>query len=478
MSETTLQIIPAEDVKALVETLPVVLEANNKSVAKAEEVGQALLDTIEGEGMNDDLDVTVNNYLVKADTTLNNNKAKRTSVTKLFDQVKSVFTSLEARLDKKKEGSIPFKLQAARDAYATKKAKEEQERQRKIQEDKDRSLERIALKENAVLQLRNGFSAYIKTILDKLNADIERVTLDKYDAALTYFTNFNTVYSRAHLDSIKISLMRKLVAEQDINEITDAAKAEVFDAYAREFTEVIAARKQEILDLLPGKKKQLEEAAAEAKRQQEAAEQARKDAEALSAKQKKEALERAEKYEAAILDAGFSYNEMELRFEKGQYSIYKSQLMVIPSMESLNVTIDDINEKIAADEKRIADQQAKEKADQEARDKKAADDAALKAQMEQTNTLFDATVSAVPVEETAKTRESLEIVVSGPQGWMAITAQWFQIEGSKMALDKFEKKTFGSMKTACEKHAHKGGDRITHPQIEYKEVFKAVTVKS
>jgi hypothetical protein len=133
----------------------------------------------------------------------------------------------------------------------------------------------------------------------------------------------------------------------------------------------------------------------------------------------------------------------------------------------------------------LAKQEAERKAEQERlqaieeqeRERKAKEEVESRQAVDMANTLFDQATQAEVVTEQPRTRTGYEITVLAPQGWLLIVDQWFRTEGSKLAADKFEKKSLGQMKTACEKHALKTGEKIDSKLIQYKETFQAVNEK-
>jgi hypothetical protein len=100
-------------------------------VKKALDVGQGLLDTIEGEGMSQALDLDVQNYLGKLKKLQEDLGAKRAPVTKAFDEIRSQFTALEALVEnaKPKPGTLADKLIQYRNQWATEKLAEQRKKE-------------------------------------------------------------------------------------------------------------------------------------------------------------------------------------------------------------------------------------------------------------------------------------------------------------------------------------------------------------
>lgn len=94
------------------------------------------------------------------------------------------------------------------------------------------------------------------------------------------------------------------------------------------------------------------------------------------------------------------------------------------------------------------------------------------------NSLFDTqmeTAQAAP--PPAQVRESFEIIVKNPLGYLALISFYFEREGKTSTVESLEKKTLGSIKTYCEGVAKKTGEIINNPYLQYKETYKTVAKK-
>jgi hypothetical protein len=101
----------------------------------------------------------------------------------------------------------------------------------------------------------------------------------------------------------------------------------------------------------------------------------------------------------------------------------------------------------------------------------------MKAAAQTAEATFDASVNATPtIEHAAQVRTGYNIEAKTPHAYLLIFQFWFEKEGSKLPMEKFEKKTLGSMKTFCEKEAIKTGTKIESPFIVYHDDY-TVTAK-
>lgn len=127
----TTDLIKIDEVKNILSSFPDIIGKNTNSVKKCNEAGQALLDTIEGEGMNETIDQAAADYLKKVNVTLKNMDERRKPITQIFDKVRSFFTSQEKEIDPKDVSTIPGKLVTKRNDYAKFKYEEEQKEKKK-----------------------------------------------------------------------------------------------------------------------------------------------------------------------------------------------------------------------------------------------------------------------------------------------------------------------------------------------------------
>ena len=69
------ELIKVEEFTSLMKSAPDALGKNQKSIANCNSAGQAILDTIQGEGMTDELDAKAAEYLKKVNVTITNMKS-------------------------------------------------------------------------------------------------------------------------------------------------------------------------------------------------------------------------------------------------------------------------------------------------------------------------------------------------------------------------------------------------------------------
>ena len=280
---------------------------NTLSVKKCNEAGQALLDTIEGEGMNETIDQAAADFLKKVNTTLKNKDERRKPITQIFDKVRSFFTSQEKEIDPKDSSTIPGKLVAKRNEYAKFKYEEEQKRKKEAEQRVLINNEKVSYQQAIENGLLSYFSSYLSSKVTELQNIFSGLTYVNFDREVIGITVFQTDYPKAHFD--------KFTAEYATYYINKEIKAEIrkntllgkYEQYAQQYKAKISSVKQDLIDRIPSKRKELaeleqlrlanaEEAAkAEELRKQREAEEAAKQLQELKRKEEADRQEVAMK---------------------------------------------------------------------------------------------------------------------------------------------------------------------------------------
>ena len=89
--------IKVEEFTNIIQAAPDMLSKNQASVARCNDAGKTLLDTIEGIGEinNDDLDAKVADFIDKAKVTVKKMNERRSPLTQFLTRVAKEFTTLE-----------------------------------------------------------------------------------------------------------------------------------------------------------------------------------------------------------------------------------------------------------------------------------------------------------------------------------------------------------------------------------------------
>ena len=312
-------ILREDNIRLVMQQAPQAWRDNQQSHDRCLASCQTLLDTIEAEGMNDELDQKAETYIRKSRNTVKKMNEQRSAVTKLFDEIRAVFTTLENDVDPAKKGSIPFRLQEQRNAYAARKQREAEERRRAEQERQRLQLMRDTYRADVEADYRQTFNGHLNQKYNQLAGLMQTVTLDNFDNQAALIESFATELPYNYVSLLPSGT--RLPAGLDVAE-AKAIRTEVLDKLIPQFHEQysfeMSENKAAILAMLPGKRQELEaisKASAEeaAKR---AGEMKRREAE--EAAKREQERQRREQEEAAKAQAQKQQAEMAGLFDQAK----------------------------------------------------------------------------------------------------------------------------------------------------------------
>lgn len=285
----TTAIASSEDnMREIVNGTPQFFSKNRSSHDNCLRAGSDLLAKIKAAGMTDDLDLAAAKYLEKTRRTVAAMKELRAPATRLFDQVKKEFTMLENDIDVSKLETVPFQLQQLRNQYAAKKYEEAEKLRLAAEAKRQAKLARDKFAEECTEDYKTKFNQLIIENINELTKLNESVNLDNYEEIYSKVEKFPTLLSCDWnpLSSVRMPLnLLPSDARKIGNEVLNSLRPSFEEQYHTE----IGDYRQEILDILPSKKLELERAAnasveeaakiQKELREREAAEAARKEAE-------------------------------------------------------------------------------------------------------------------------------------------------------------------------------------------------------
>lgn len=316
------QLVKFEEVTELVSTAPQTLNQNRNSVARCNDMGKTLLDTIEsvGEIDSDDLDNEVSAYINKAKITVRNMNTRRSPLTQLLTRIAKEFTTLENEINPTTKDSIPARLQAYRDKYAAKKiaqqkAIEEAERRRQATEN-----EKLEYRTELTLSMQKYYTVFFEERAVELENLFAGLTLSNFDKQSKQVVEFSTEYNASeHFKGFRDDFRFVYLQNDDINKIKVEVVPPLLEDCKKRFRDDIQSMKDDLVIRLPSKRKDLErieelrkqdaEAAAraeEATRKREEEEQKKREEE----QKKREAEEKLRlEAQAAQADIFASFNQ-------------------------------------------------------------------------------------------------------------------------------------------------------------------------
>lgn len=297
MSTTTaVQTINVEEISTTMENAGLILVANETFADKAVKGAQGLLDTVEGSGMSDELDVALNDWQVKAKqavTILNN---RRAPITQMMTKLAGLFTAQEGKLDPKKPESVYAKIQNHRNAWATHKANEKRKKDQEILDKQNRDKEIISIKGDIQSNLRAIFNQKIadfkKSILNKYNL----LTLENVAEVKAYIEQRPTLYPKDAFIKLEPTVFAVHIKQQEVDQLIFDEREKLYDELTDLFRENMEVEKSNTLELIPSRILELKEiakaGAAEKARLEKIAEDRRIADEARQALEQKEQAEK------------------------------------------------------------------------------------------------------------------------------------------------------------------------------------------
>lgn len=312
------ELIKIDEVKNILSSFPDIIGRNTNSVKKCNEAGQTLLDTIEGEGMNEAIDQAAADYLKKVNVTLKNMDERRKPITQIFDKVRSFFTSQEKEIDPKDSTTIPGKLVAKRNEYAKYKYEEEQKR-KKIAEQKARiDSEKASYQQAIENNLLSYFNMYLTSKIVELQDIFARLTYANFDREVIGITVFQTDYPKAHFDKFNEEEATYYISLETKKEIRRNVLQGKYEEFAQRYKAKLLSIRQDLIDRIPSKRKELAEleqlrlanaeaaAKAEEQRKQREAEETAKQMEEIKRQEEVAKQESAMKAQRSSIGSLFS----------------------------------------------------------------------------------------------------------------------------------------------------------------------------
>lgn len=259
-----LAIIKQENIAQIVQAAPQSYNDNEASHDKCVEAGNKILALIEQNGgtLNEELDDMASKFIVKARNTVRKMNERRSPVTKLFDEVRTAFTSMENDIDPTKTNSISYKLQQLRNGYAAMKREAEEKRLKEEQARQQAKQERERYAIDVEDDLRRQLDCELTKNLNILNDTDKTINLVNFEKSEEHIRQYPTQLSEEWLSSVR-SMVRipTTMSSEDArtieSEIFNSMKNTFCEKYDREMSEV----KAYILDRLPSKRANLEKIA-------------------------------------------------------------------------------------------------------------------------------------------------------------------------------------------------------------------------
>ncbi|MDO4163979.1 MAG: hypothetical protein Q4D56_06285 [Bacteroides sp.] len=258
-----LAIIKQENIQTIVSAAPQSYADNQLSSERCIQAGQVILNAITSNGMTDELDQQAASYIEKARKTVKKMNERRNPVTKLFDDIRREFTSMENTIDPTKADTIPYKLQQLRNQYAAKKRAEEEERRRKELERQQLEQARARMNKDIEDDFTRQYQAHVNAENNRLTALDNAVTLANYEDLYNQVKNFPTALAPDFMAGLHTYIRIPAgISVDELRKAEESVKARLAGRFAEQFNFEVDSTRVYILDRLPSKKANLERMAA------------------------------------------------------------------------------------------------------------------------------------------------------------------------------------------------------------------------
>lgn len=281
--------INTEEVQRILVPIPTILEQGLTSLKRATDATQALLDTIEAEGMNSELDKLLLDLIKNLKITKTKLNAKRKPITQFISGISSLFIDIENKIEVLINKSDKHRYDFAR-KVAELRRQADAAAQKQIAKDK----EAAAIEADCKIKLQAYTSDYLAKEQQKLLNLFETSNLDNIDETTKKIISWPAEYSLKHFQAFKYVPMavHHLPAEADII----AKKALTgYSEFAIHFRKTITDQVAELADRIPSKRVELQAMKAA---ENDAAEKARLEAIAAQRKAEEQAKIKAEQDKA------------------------------------------------------------------------------------------------------------------------------------------------------------------------------------
>jgi hypothetical protein len=284
MSNTTTAIanINVEEISTTMENAGLILVSNETLADKAVKGAHQILDTIEGDGMSDDLDAAANEWQIKAKSAVKILNERRAPITQMMTKLAGLFTAQENKLDPKKADSVAAKIQASRDQWATFKSQEKKKKEQEILKQQNIAKERISLKADIQSHIRTIFNQKLSAFKTDIQKKYDQLTLENVDEIKAYISQRPVLYPIDAFRKITPPVFGAYLEVSEVEQMVYDERELLYDELAAVFQENIEVEKANTLEVIPSRiieLKEIAKAGAAEKKKLEAAAEARRIAE-------------------------------------------------------------------------------------------------------------------------------------------------------------------------------------------------------
>ncbi len=252
-------IFEPQNVGTIAQIAPQAYNENNLSHDRCLQFGQELLNRANTEGMSDALDQEIATFIDRARKTVKKMNVKRSAVTQLFDSIRSAYTTLENEVDPSKKGTIPAQLQDFRNKYAAKKREEFEAEQRRKQMEQAKAMAKSNYAYDVEEEFMRQFNALIVSTCNRIIELDKSLTLENYDIVADGVKNTSDQLPAEWYNALRPHVMLPSVLSPDeARSIASEVKQKLQHRFTEQYSFEISTKRDEVLDRLPSKRKELE----------------------------------------------------------------------------------------------------------------------------------------------------------------------------------------------------------------------------
>lgn len=256
---TELSIVRTENVQMIIQDAPKIYNENQQRSVRCMDAGTQLLEEIKEKGMSDELDQRCAAYIEKSRKTVKLMNEQRSSITKMFDQIRTEFTGMENSIDPTKAGNVPYQIQALRNQFAAKKREEEEKRRQQEALKQQKKLALTKYDADVEDDFRQQFSRYITQHINELTTLNASLTLENFDTQSVKIVNYPTTMPTDLFNHLALSVLTpQMLSTEEAAQTRTNVQSRLLAQFSEQYTVEIGDYKDTIVDALASKHAELE----------------------------------------------------------------------------------------------------------------------------------------------------------------------------------------------------------------------------
>ena len=266
---SNLPIIKADEMAVITSSMPQALADNRQSHDRCIAACTALIDAIKAQGMTPELDTQAAAIIDRAKRTVKKMGERRSPATKVFDEIRKLFTTLENDIDPTKSGNVVYQLQQARNEYARRLHEAEQQRIFAQQQRKriEQATTRLISDINDFICAE--FNSYVEQAITVIEQLEQSATIENYSKNFDAIAAIKPTLDPRWGEKLKAFPLQPYHApmtEADVQRITAETLTNLIPRFQKQFEEEVGTTLEDTLRRMPSRLAELKRiAAADAK---------------------------------------------------------------------------------------------------------------------------------------------------------------------------------------------------------------------